>query len=287
MKKLCISLFGFIFFCIGLLLAGYPFLSNYLMSKNQESEINKHQSAVDDLTDEMIEQAFKEAEIYNNNMQGQVVLTDPFDPGIHEEEDAEYESLLNINGDSIMAGVEIPRINVKLPVYHGTSDETLLKGSGHLQKTSLPIGGKGTHAVLTGHTGLSNARLFTDLEQMEKGDVFLIYVLNRVLAYEVDQVKVVEPADTSDLKIISDEDYVTLMTCTPYGINTHRLLVRGVRIPYEQAEEIIEQTVPAKSRWMQEYKRALLAGAIVSLFVLLIFIIIKLWIKKHKVKLKG
>lgn len=282
MKKIFIFILGFIFLGIGLTMLSYPFISNYLMSQNHESEIKKQQSAVNNLAPDVIEQELKAAEIYNSSLQGQVILTDPFDPGLHEEEDAEYESLLNINGDSIMAVLEIPKISVKLPVYHGTSDEVLKKGSGHLQKTSLPVGGKGTHAVLTGHTGLSNARMFTDLEKLEEGDVFFVYVLNRVLAYEVNQIKVVEPANTSDLKINADEDYVTLMTCTPYGVNTHRLLVRGVRIPYEQAEEIINQTVPAKSRWLQEYKRALAAGATVSFLVLLIFIILKIWLKNHQ-----
>lgn len=287
MKKLLAAIIGTLLFLFGALLALYPFISNYLTEQNQDSEIIEQQSAVSNTDEEIIEREFAMAEAYNNDLLGNVVIDDPFASDAPSELDEEYYSILNINNDSIMAAVEIPHIGVKIPVYHGTSDEVLQKGSGHLQKTSLPIGGKGTHAVLTGHTGLSTAKLFTDLNQLEEGDVFYIYVLNRTLAYEVDRISVIEPTDTSCLKIDPNEDYVTLMTCTPYGTNTHRLLVRGTRIPYEQAKETAAQTTPAESTWMKEYKRALIIGAIIFFSVLFVFIVIKIRLKKHSVRVSG
>lgn len=284
MKKVLLSIIGAIVLLAGLSLVCYPFISNYLMSQNHNSEIANQKAKVNSVNKNILVQEFKQAEKYNKELLGNVVLTDPFDPGFQQESDVEYDSLLNINNDSIMASISIPRINVMLPVFHGTAQETLLKGVGHLQKTSLPIGGKGTHSVLTGHTGLSSARLFTDLNKLEKGDVFYIYVLNKTLSYKIDQIKVVEPTDTSDLKIDSDKDYVTLITCTPYGINSHRLLVRGTRIPNKEAKTIVESTVPVESTWMLEYKKALVIGAVILVSIIVIFIIIKKLIAKHKRK---
>ncbi len=282
MKRILTGLIGAVVLLAGLSLICYPFISNYLMSKNHNSEIADQAAAVEKADSNTLEEAFAQAETYNKGLLGNVVLTDPFDPGFQQESNMEYESLLNINNDSVMASIEIPRINTKLPIYHGTAQDTLLKGVGHLQKTSLPIGGVGTHSVLTGHTGLSSAKLFTDLNQLETGDVFYIYVLNKILAYKVDQIKVVEPSNTSDLKINSKEDYVTLITCTPYGINSHRLLVRGTRIPYEEAKTIVENTSPVESTWMLEYKKALIAGAAALALIIIIFIIIKRLLSKRK-----
>lgn len=286
-KKIVIGILGVIILFAGVSLVCYPFISNYLMSQNQNSEIEAQQSFIEEVDNSRIDEAFAAAEAYNKSLLGNVVLTDPFDPGTQTEKDVTYENLLNINQDSLMASIEIPRIRVKLPVYHGTDQDTLLNGVGHLQKTSLPVGGRGTHAVLTGHTGLSTAKLFTDLNQLEQGDVFYIHVLDKTLAYKVDQIKVVEPADTSDLRINNEEDYVTLVTCTPYGVNSHRLLVRGTRIPYEEAEKIVENTKPTESTWMLEYKRALLAGAGVLLMIILIFIIIRLGVIRHRKRKAG
>lgn len=282
MKRILTGLIGAVVLLAGLSLICYPFISNYLMSQNHNSEIADQAAAVEKADSNTLEEAFAQAETYNKGLLGNVVLTDPFDPGFQQESNMEYESLLNINNDSVMASIEIPRINTKLPIYHGTAQDTLLKGVGHLQKTSLPIGGVGTHSVLTGHTGLSSARLFTDLNKMETGDVFYIYVLNRTLAYKVDQIKVVEPTDTNDLKIDWKKDYVTLITCTPYGINSHRLLVRGIRIPYEEAETIVENTVIVESTWMLEYKKALVAGAAVLVIIIIVFIIIKRLLSKRR-----
>ena len=186
-----------------------------------------------------------------------------------------------------MGYVVIPKIDVNLPIYHGTSEEVLQKGVGHLQNTSLPVGGESTHAVLSGHTGLSSAKLFTDLDKLEEGNIFYIKTLGETFAYEVDQIKIVEPHETSDLLIESDKDYVTLVTCTPYGINSHRLLVRGTRIPYtEEVEKEIkkEQKENVGSTWRDEYFKALAIGLGGLAILGIIFIIVVLIKKKGRKK---
>ncbi|MCH5303967.1 MAG: class C sortase [Ruminococcus sp.] len=273
---------------VGLALCSYPFVSNYLMSLNYESEIAEQEAAVEKSDESTIKQAFKQAETYNKNLLGTVILKDPFDPNFVPETDLVYEELLNLNNDSIMGSIEIPKIDVKIPIFHGTSQEVLLKGVGHLTNTSLPIGGKSTHAVLTGHTGVPNAVFFTDLDKLEKGDMFFIRVLNRTLAYKVDQIKVVLPTVTKDLLIADDKDYVTLITCTPYGINSHRLLVRGTRVPYTETEiekkkESIEKV---ESTWMSEYKRALIIGAAVFSAIVAVFVVFRILILKQRKRKK-
>lgn len=252
------------------------------MGLNQSSEIEAHQEDVQNLDDKEILIARSKAEAYNKGLFGTVALTDPFDPDANTETDAEYESLLNFSENSIMATVEIPVINVNLPIYHGTSDEVLKKGAGHLKKTSLPIGGKGTHAVITGHTGFSSARLFTDLNLLKIDDVFYVNCLDEVLAYRVDSIKIVEPEETDDLRIVADQDYVTLVTCTPYGINSHRLLVRGVRIPYDAQDIPAVETRESESTWMREYKKALLLGSIIFAIIIIAFYTVRIISKKRQ-----
>jgi len=258
------------------------------MGINQSSEVQAYGQDMQKVDDEQILKERKEAEEYNKSLLGNVVLTDPFDPGIEPVKDYEYERLLNLSDNLVMASIEIPVIDINLPIYHGTSDEVLQKGVGHLQKTSLPIGGKGTHCVLTGHTGLSSASLFTDLNLLKKNDVFLIHCLNDTLAYRVDQIKIVEPDNTSDLRIDAEHDYVTLVTCTPYGINSHRLLVRGTRIPYEEKDELIAvgQSRAGESTWMSEYKKALWAGGIIFALIIITFVIVKIILKKRRRKVQ-
>ena len=282
MKRLIAILLGTVVLLAGVALVCYPFISNYLMEQNQSSEITGQQAVAKSTGADKIEKALKEAEQYNKNLLGDVVLTDPFDPSYQNKENSEYNNLLNLNNDSIMGSVEIPKINVSLPIFHGTSTETLEKGVGHLQNTSLPIGGKSTHSVLTGHTGLSTARLFTDLEQLKEGDLFFISVLNRKLAYKVDQIKVVLPSETKDLRVVRGKDYVTLVTCTPYGLNTHRLLVRGVRTDYKEAEKEAQQIEPVESTWMQQYKQGLIIGALVLVGVIALFLILRAILAKRK-----
>lgn len=193
----------------------------------------------------------------------------------------DYDSILNLSGDEIMGYIEIPKINVHLPIYHGTGDSSLSKGIGHLLGSSLPVGGESTHAILSGHSGMASQTMFTDLEQLDIGDVFYLYVLDEILAYQVTEINTVLPSDTSLLGIWEGKDCCTLVTCTPYGVNTHRLLVTASRIPYQEAEQITEQTEAASStgsHWMQYYLRGLEIGlAVVAGFLLAAFLLYFLW----------
>lgn len=255
-KKLLV----FLLFGIALMLMMYPFIANYLFEHKTDSVVDSVQQTAEKLDDSEQKAEIEKAMRYNESLaNGHVVLTDPFKEEKTEEDTAEYESLLNLTNDGVMGTVEIPLINVSLPIYHGTSDAILKKGAGHLQGTSLPVGGASTHTVITGHTGLSNAKLFTDLTKLDKGDIFFLEVMGEKLAYQVDQIKVVLPTEMDDLKIVPGEDYCTLLTCTPYGVNTHRLLVRGKRTDYQEAVDAAKSEKPkkAESKWMSEYKRAL------------------------------
>ena len=193
----------------------------------------------------------------------------------------EYDSMLNLNGDGIMGYIEIPKINVHLPIYHGTGDSSLSKGVGHLLGSSLPVGGESTHSILSGHSGMASQTMFTDLEQLGIGDAFYLYVLDEILAYQVSEINTVLPSDTSLLGIWEGEDCCTLVTCTPYGVNTHRLLVTGYRIPFEKAEQIVEQTETESgsgSHWMQYYLRGLEIGlAVVVGSLATAFLLLLLW----------
>lgn len=256
----------------------YPFVSNMLHDRKQDEIITEYDEKLENLDQEERDAMLAEVREYNESLLGNVVLTDPFDPAAMEKQNEEYDSILNVDGNGVMAYLEIPRIDLYEAVYHGTSDEVLARGIGHLMNTSLPVGGEGTHAVLSGHTGLPEAELFTNLEQVEEGDIFYIHVLGETLAYEVDQIKVVEPSDTSDLLIEQGKDYVTLVTCTPYGINSHRLLVRGHRVPYTEelrdaGDAQAAEGVDGES-WKEVYGRALLEGVLIALAILGIFLVV-------------
>lgn len=199
--------------------------------------MNEYNEVVDDSSDEELQAELEACRVYNDTFMKTVVLTDPFDQTAEDAFNKTYNERLNIMGNGIMGYIEIPAISVELTIYHGTSAEVFDKGVGHMEKTSLPVGGLGTHAVLAAHTAYAKATMFNDLDELTEGDMFYITVLNEKLAYEVDQIKVVEPNDTSDLSIDGNEDYVTLVTCTPYGVNSHRLLVRGTRVPYVEEPE--------------------------------------------------
>lgn len=250
-------------FLLALALTGYPFLSNYLFEHRTATIAEEVEHSGEELPDEKREAELARAEAYNQVLsKGHVVLTDPFKQ-IQQAAMEPYDTLLDLSGDGSMGTVEIPRLDVLLPIYHGTTEEVLQKGTGHLPGSSLPVGGKSTHCVITGHTGLSGAKLFSDLTELEKGDVFFLHVLGETLAYEVDQIKVVLPENLSDLSIISGEDHCTLVTCTPYGVNSHRLLVRGTRTEVSAAKEAAEHAEPVSSQWMDEYKQALSIGFLV------------------------
>lgn len=255
------GLMVFLLFGIAIALTMYPFISNWLFENKTDSVADAVEQAAQELDNSEQQAALQAAREYNQVLaNGHVTLTDPFEEDVTDEDLAEYESLLNLMDDGVMGTVEIPVIDVSLPIYHGTSESVLEKGVGHLHGTSLPVGGESTHTVLTGHTGLSKAKLFTDLTEMEEGDIFFLHVMGENLAYEVDQIKVVLPSELDDLKIVPGEDYCTLVTCTPYGVNSHRLLVRGVRTDYQEAVENPEtfEDKEVESKWMEEYKKALL-----------------------------
>lgn len=213
----------------------YPFISNFFAEISQNKVIDVYKATVEDTSKEEIETEWEEARIYNENLSGDPVH-DPFIVGSGYAVPDNYDEVLNL--DEAMCYVEIPKLDLKLPVYHGTSEEVLRKGVGHLEMTALPIGGKNRRTVLTGHRGLPRAELFTRLDEMELGDEIYIHVLDETHAYKVKEIETVEPEKLQDLTITPDgEDLVTLVTCTPYGVNTHRLLVTGERTEYVPREE--------------------------------------------------
>ena len=214
-------------FLIGLSLLLYPSVSNWWNSLHASSVIVEYNAAQKELSAEDYEALFAAAEDYNRS------ISEIDFPLMYYDQVAGYEQVLNLDGSGVMGYIHIPKIKVKLPILHGTSEGVLQKAIGHLQGTSLPTGGAGNHCVLSAHRGLPSARLFTDLDQIKTGDGFSLTVLNRELHYEVDQILTVEPHEVEALYPVEGEDYCTLVTCTPYGVNSHRLLVRGKRILLE------------------------------------------------------
>ena len=212
----------------------YPTFSSYLNEKNGSKVVSYYDEESVKLSKAEKEQMLEEARAYNKEMLGNIDLIDPFSQEDVEIDDR-YESLLNVDGSGMMGYIRIPKINVELPIYHGTSEAVLQAGVGHFWGTSLPVGGESTHTVLTGHRGLPTKTLFTNMDKLEVGDIFYIKVLDETLAYQIDQILTVLPQETDSLSIEPGKDYATLVTCTPFAINTHRLLVRGERIPYEEA----------------------------------------------------
>ena len=230
-KLLLIISIIFIILGVGIFL--YPSISNYLAEKNHIDIIRNYDDLIVKIDEEKINEEKEKAKIYNENLSGDPVH-DPFVIGSGYALPENYKEVLNIAGDSVMGYVEIPKISVYLPIYHGTSDDVLEKGVGHIQNTSVPIGGKSAHSVLTGHTGLPNAELFTRLDELGIGDIFYIHVLDDVLTYKVFETKVILPDKIDELQILNGKDYITLVTCTPYGVNSHRLLVKAERVEYEE-----------------------------------------------------
>ena len=228
----------------GLLVLLYPTISNYLVEQNASRAVASYDATVVDMGQEQREQMLADARTYNGALAASSGVTHQAPEGgepAQVGEDA-YEDLLNLNGDGMMGYIIIPKMNVELPIYHTVEERVLQVGVGHMESSSLPVGGESTHAALSGHRGLPSAKLFTDLDQMEAGDQFFIKVLGETLAYEVHEVETVLPTETESLAIQQGQDLVTLITCTPYGINSHRLLVHAHRIPYEpQMDEAIEQ----------------------------------------------
>lgn len=237
-----LTLAALLIFAVGAGFFFYPAVSNYFAEKQQMKVIAEYDEEVIKLQKAEIEEQFEQAKAYNNSIANDE-MHDPFVQNNHYIVQSQYYDLLDYSDDGVMAYIEIPKIDVQLPIYHGSSEEVLQKGAGHLESSSLPIGGSGTHSVISAHRGLPSAELFSDLDKMEIGDVFYIHILGETHAYEVDQIEVVEPIELSLLRVQEGKDYVTLLTCTPYGENTHRLLVRGKRVPYDVAQEAAAQQV--------------------------------------------
>lgn len=225
-------IFAVIMFVSGVGIASYPFISNMIAKKNASVAIQEYNDTVESMDQEKLDAVKEAAKKYNEQLSSAVVRDAN---GENEEEGISYVDMIDV-GESL-GYVTIPKIDVNLPIYEGTNDDILAKGVGHMPQSSYPLGGESTHSVLTGHRGLPDAVLFTDLDELEQGDCFYLHILDEVLAYKVDQIKVVEPNETGDLDIIEGEDYCTLVTCTPYSVNTHRLLVRGIRTEYTGEEE--------------------------------------------------
>lgn len=224
MKKRKTTRIMVLFFFIGLLILFYPTLSNYYNEKNQSKSIYTYESIIDKYDEKKFQTLKEEAISYNKK------LSSLKEPLLTYKSFKNYKKTLNVNNEGMMGYLTIDKIKVELPIYHGTSSSVLNSAVGHLEGTSLPVGGKGTHSVLSAHRGLPSAKLFSELDRLEIGDTFKITILNEVHIYEVDKIEIVKPSNSSSLKIDKNNDYVTLLTCTPYGINTHRLLVRGKRV---------------------------------------------------------
>ncbi len=221
---------------VGVGLLAYPTVSDWWNSFHQSRAISSYIEAVNDLSPEDYERIWTDAEEYNRSL---LARAQTF--SLNEQEWAEYDSQLNVEGNGIMAYLEVPAINVKLPIYHGLDEGALQVAIGHMEDTSLPVGGESTHCVVSGHRGLPSAKLLTDLDRMSEGDVFMFHTLNETLTYEVDQIRIVEPTDTKDIAIVPGEDLATMITCTPYGINSHRMLVRGHRVPTIAADRVVAE----------------------------------------------
>lgn len=228
-------------FVVGLSLLLYPTVSDYWNSLRQTRAISDYMEEVADLDNDTYERFWAEAEDYNHALPNRLNRMKPT-----EEEHTAYEKLLNISGAGIMGYIEIPVIHCSLPIYHGTGESVLQIGVGHIEGSSLPVGGEYTHCVLSGHRGLPSARLFTDLDKLTEGDTFLLHILDETLTYEVDKIQIIEPHEVDALRLAEGKDYCTLMTCTPYGVNSHRLLVRGCRTATQEGSKTVRVTADAR-----------------------------------------
>ena len=264
MKKILTIGGAILVFLLAMGITLYPVISNFYNQRHQSQIHTQYEAVVEQTDDSELIRARELAQQYNEAIQPGSRPDDAYSRDAILEASRNYEDQLNLAGDGIMGYVEIPLIRVNLPIYHGTASETLDVGIGHLLGSSLPVGGESTHSVLTAHSGMAGQKMFSDIDQLEEGDVFYLQILGETLAYQVDAIHVVLPHDTTYLGITQGEDQCTLVTCTPFGVNTHRLLVRGSRIPYEEAEVIVEEQLqveePPKSTWEQQYLKGVLFG---------------------------
>lgn len=273
---------------IGILIILYPFVSNWIISSEEKKLITKYEEKTENLTKEQIIEIKEKANEYNENLDNEKIN---INTTVENNDFVSYYNVLDLG--NVIAYIDIPKINVNLPIYHGTSDNVLESGVGSVDNTSLPIGGKGTHSVLSAHTGLVRAKMFDNLNKLEIGDVFYIHILDDVLQYEIDQIKTVLPEETEDLKIFPEKDYITLVTCTPYMINTHRLLVRGTRNE-EYINEEQKETVSSNPKVIFEQKQVvsenknsnIIIKAIVLISIIIIIVVILFIRKRHQKPIK-
>lgn len=285
-----LAIFGIILiFVAGIGVMSYPLVSSVINNIDSRNHVEEYTKTTKQLSSEETLEMFKRAEEYNQSLTNNVIITDPFDEKAYKKIGANYENALNVDGNGLIGYIDIPKINVYLPIYHGTTDKILAKGAGHLQNTSLPVGGESTHSVISAHTAYPGETFFDYLTDMQEGDEFYVHVLDRVLKYEVDSIKVVLPEETDDLRVIRGEDHVTLLTCTPYSINTHRLLVRGKRVEYDDSKYITTGASAASfgddGIFFLGYKIPYPAAALIVVgFVALVVIIVIISLRRLKKK---
>lgn len=261
------KIFPVIIIIIGIITALYPWISDYIYRDRMSGVIADYEKEVDKMDDERIENLFSQAQKYNDRLKKEVtVLRDPFNEERVNQMSEKYASLILLKS-SLMGYIIIPKINLNLPIYYGSNETVLMKGIGHLEGTSLPIGGDGCHSVLTGHTGLNDKKLFTDLEQINEGDLFFIKILNKKLCYKVMSIKVVLPDNTESIFFDDSRDLCTLITCTPYGINDHRLLVTGERCEYMENMEEDIKAGNYVSQWKNEYMKCIAIGLLLAFLI--------------------
>ena len=282
-KILRISL-AVMMFLLALGITLYPLISSYYNDRHQSQIQTKYEERLEQIDNSAKIQAKQLAIAYNNALKPENQIGEAFTEQTLLEASVDYDAQLNVAGDGIMCYVEIPRIDVVLPVYHGTDASTLERGVGHLLGSSLPVGGESTHSVLTAHSGVASMKLFSDLDQLQSGDVFYIHVLGEVLAYQVFDINTVLPHKTELLQIQTGKDLSTLVTCTPFAVNTHRLLVTGERIPYEEAEEIVEEQIthekPAQSTWEKQYLQGVWVG--IGTAIILGLTVLAVWLIRRR-----
>ena len=287
-RKISGILFG-LMFLLGFAILIYPTVSNQWNTYRQNQLISSYEELIGKMAEEDFTKEWEKANAFNDTIIHNNIFGDVFGENGDDIKNTEYWQILNVGNDGVMGYVSIPKINVKLSIYHGTADDVLQTGIGHLNGTKLPIGGESTHSVLAAHRGLPSARLFTDIDQLERGDMFYIHVLDETLAYQVDQILDMVDKDDNEtlqkaLQIEEGQDYVTLLSCTPYGVNSLRHLVRGTRVPYNGEEEIESTAAESMLKSIQNYYMIyLILGLSVTLLVILLMrFLIKPGKKKHK-----
>ena len=286
MKRTLLNLFFGLLFLAGFGILAYPTISDQWNTYRQSQLIASYENALAEMEPEDYTREWEAARSFNNTFQENNLYGDAFGESDTDLTDTEYWKILNAAGDGVMGYMSIPKINIRLAIYHGTGEDILQTGIGHMNGTKLPIGGEGTHSVLAAHRGLPSARLFTDVDQLERGDRIYIHVLDEILAYEVDQIlPMVDKDDMATLQdaleIVEGEDHITLFTCTPYGVNSHRLLVRGIRVPYEGEEEAAGTPVDTMIKAVQNYYMLYL---ILGLYVTILLILLMRFLFRHKKK---